>query len=66
MGVVQKKDHLRVRMKQQKDTRTHPLMSRAVGGETGMLKMKIAAARPLLSRVNIVHCLTDEILIIML
>lgn len=55
-----------MRMKQQKDTRTHPLMSRAVGGETGMLKMKIAAARPLLSRVNIVHCLTDEILIIML
>lgn len=53
-------------MKHQKDTRTHPVTSREVDGETGMLRMKIAAARPLLSRVNIVHCLTDEILLIML
>ncbi len=53
-------------MKHQKDTRTHPLMSREVGGETRMLRMRIAAVRSLLSRVNIVHCLTNDILLIML
>lgn len=62
MGVVKRKDHLRVRTKLQKDTRT--LISREVGGETRILRMRIAAVRPLLSRVNIVHHLTDEILLI--
>lgn len=62
MGVVQIKDHLRVRTKHQKDTKTHPLTSREVGGETGMLRMRIAAVKPQLSKVNIVHCLTDEII----
>jgi len=66
MGVVQIKDHLRVRTKHQKNTKTRPLTSIEVGGKTGMMKMRTAAVKPQLSRVNIVHCLNDEIILIIL